>query len=49
MMRSTLHTIYMDLCVENMMMFTGEEINAAPTFLVFLNGLIFGVHQRPKH
>ena len=28
-------------------MLTGEEINAPSTYLVFLNGLIVGVHERP--
>lgn len=28
-------------------MITGEEINAPSTYLVFLNGLIVGVHERP--
>jgi len=45
---STLHTICMDLGVEDVTMFTGEEINAVSTYLVFLNGLIIGVHQRPN-
>ena len=30
-----------------MSMLTGEEINAPSTYLVFLNGLIVGVHERP--
>jgi hypothetical protein len=28
-------------------MMTGEEINAHNAFLVFLNGLIVGLHTRP--
>jgi DNA-directed RNA polymerase III subunit RPC2 len=28
-------------------MLTGEEINAYSTYLVFLNGLVVGVHERP--
>lgn len=28
-------------------MMTGEEVNAYDAFLVFLNGLIVGVHTKP--
>ena len=30
-----------------MTMLTGEEINAPSTYLVFFNGLVVGVHERP--
>ena len=30
-----------------MSMMTGEEVNAYDAFLVFLNGLIVGVHTKP--
>jgi DNA-directed RNA polymerase III subunit RPC2 len=43
-----LRVLCLDLGVEDVTMFTGEEINAASTYLVFLNGLIIGVHQRPN-
>ncbi len=33
--------------IEDVSMLTGEEINAPSTYLVFLNGLIVGVHERP--
>jgi hypothetical protein len=33
--------------VENVAMLTGEEINGPLTYLIFLNGLIIGVHSRP--
>jgi DNA-directed RNA polymerase III subunit RPC2 len=42
-----LHHICFDLGVEDVTMLTGEEINAQSTYLVFLNGLIVGVHERP--
>jgi hypothetical protein len=29
-------------------MITGEEVNAYDAYLVFLNGLIMGVHTKPK-
>ena len=29
-------------------MFTGDEVNAPDTFLVFLNGIIVGIHARPN-
>ena len=33
--------------IEDVSMLTGEEINAPSTYLVFLNGLIVGRHERP--
>ena len=33
--------------VEDVSMMTGEEVNAYDAFLVFLNGLIVGVHTKP--
>lgn len=38
-----------NLGVEDVTMMTGEEINAQSSYLVFLNGLIVGVHERPKN
>lgn len=43
-----LKQICCDLGVEDVTLFTGEEINAPSTYLVFLNGLIVGVHERPN-
>jgi len=40
--------VCMDLGVEDVTMVTGEEVNAGSTYLVFLNGLIVGVHERPN-
>jgi len=37
----------LDLGVEDVTMLTGEEINAPSTYLVFFNGLVVGVHERP--
>lgn len=42
-----LRTLFVDLGVEDVTMLTGEEINAPSTYLVFLNGLVVGVHERP--
>ena len=42
-----LKRICFDLGVEDVTLFTGEEINAHSTYLVFLNGLIVGIHERP--
>lgn len=42
-----LYKICIDLGVENVDMLSGEEINSPLTYLVFLNGLIIGVHSRP--
>jgi DNA-directed RNA polymerase III subunit RPC2 len=44
-----LHSICVDLGVENVAMLTGEEINGPLTYLIFLNGLIVGAHSRPLH
>eukprot|EP00981_Chlorochromonas_danica_P006492 scaffold1403_cov180-Ochromonas_danica.AAC.19 len=38
-----------DLGVEDITLFSGEEINARSTYLVFLNGLIVGIHENPNH
>lgn len=43
-----LRRICFDLGVEDVTLYSGEEINAPSTYLVFLNGLIVGVHQRPN-
>ena len=43
----TLRQICIDLGVEEVTMLTGDEINGPCTYLVFLNGLIVGVHVRP--
>lgn len=43
-----LRRICFDLGVENVTMLTGDEVNAPDTYLVFLNGLIVGVHTRPN-
>jgi DNA-directed RNA polymerase III subunit RPC2 len=37
-----------DLGVEDVRRMSGHEINAQPAFMVFLNGLILGVHVRPR-
>jgi DNA-directed RNA polymerase III subunit RPC2 len=37
-----------DLGVEDILRLTGHEINSNQAFLVLLNGLILGVHTRPK-
>ena len=37
-----------DLGVEDVLRLTGHEINSKKAFLVLLNGLILGVHTRPK-
>jgi DNA-directed RNA polymerase III subunit RPC2 len=37
-----------DLGVENASMLTGSEVNRRNTFIVFLNGLIVGLHPRPS-
>jgi DNA-directed RNA polymerase III subunit RPC2 len=37
-----------DLGVEDANRMTGHEIHSRDSFLVFLNGLILGVHRRPK-
>ncbi|EEC49608.1 predicted protein [Phaeodactylum tricornutum CCAP 1055/1] len=37
-----------DLGVEDVKRMTGHEINSHQAFLVFLNGLILGVHTRPR-
>lgn len=38
-----------DLGVEDVNMLSGNEINSLGAYLVFLNGLILGVHLRPRH
>ena len=43
-----LKQICFDLGVEDVAMFTGDEINAPMAYLVFLNGLIVGLHCRPQ-
>ncbi|RYH19425.1 DNA-directed RNA polymerase subunit B [archaeon] len=43
-----LRMICFDLGAEDVTLFSGEEINAKSTYLVFLNGLIVGVHERPN-
>jgi DNA-directed RNA polymerase III subunit RPC2 len=45
---NSLRQICFDLGVEDVTMFTGEEVNAADIYLVFLNGLIVGLHARPE-
>lgn len=42
-----LKSICLDLGVEEVTTFTGDEINGPSTYLVFLNGLIVGIHVRP--
>jgi len=42
-----LRTICFDLGAEDVTMMTGEEINAFDAYLVFLNGLIVGIHTKP--
>lgn len=37
-----------DLGAEDIALFSGEDLNAQSTFLVFLNGLIIGVHEQPN-
>ena len=37
-----------DLAVEDVCLLTGREINAPGTTLVFLNGLMIGVHAHPQ-
>jgi DNA-directed RNA polymerase III subunit RPC2 len=37
-----------DLGVEDVILYSGEEINAVTTYLVFLNGLIIGISQTPN-
>jgi DNA-directed RNA polymerase III subunit RPC2 len=37
-----------DLGVEDVLRLSGHEVNAQQAFLVLLNGLILGVHTRPK-
>ena len=37
-----------DLAVEAVCLLTGREINAPGTTLVFLNGLMIGVHANPQ-
>ena len=42
-----LRRICFDLGVESVTMLTGDEVNAPDTYLIFLNGLIIGIHTRP--
>lgn len=42
-----LHRFCFDLGVEDVALITGEELNDANTYLVFLNGLIVGAHAQP--
>lgn len=42
-----LRNICIDLGVEEVTMLTGDEVNGPSTYLVFLNGLIVGIHNRP--
>jgi len=42
-----LRTICLDLGVEDISMLTGVEVNSSQNYLVFLNGLIVGLHARP--
>ena len=44
-----LRKVSFDLGVEDVTMLSGDEINAPDTYLVFLNGMIIGVHARPKY
>ena len=44
----TLKRICYDLAVEDVSLLTGGEINAVGTYLVFLNGLMIGVHANPQ-
>jgi DNA-directed RNA polymerase III subunit RPC2 len=37
-----------NLGVEDVLLLSGEEINSPYTYVVFLNGVIIGVHTRPK-
>jgi DNA-directed RNA polymerase III subunit RPC2 len=43
-----LKQICFDLGVEDVTMITGDEINAPTSYLIFLNGLIVGVHPQPE-
>jgi DNA-directed RNA polymerase III subunit RPC2 len=43
-----IQSICYDLGVEDVTMFSGDEINAPDVYLVFLNGLIIGAHSRPN-
>lgn len=45
---NNLRRICNDLGVEDISLFSGEDLNAQSTFLVFLNGLIVGVHEQPN-
>ena len=42
-----LRQICTDLGMEEVTMLSGDEINGPSTFLIFLNGLIIGIHVRP--
>jgi DNA-directed RNA polymerase III subunit RPC2 len=44
-----LRCAFFDLGVEDVTMLTGDEINGTESYLVFLNGMIVGVHARPKY
>jgi len=43
-----IHRLCFDLGVEDVQLLTGEELNSDDGFLVFLNGLIVGVHPNPN-
>ena len=43
-----IHRLCIDLGVEDVQLLTGEELNSDDGFLVFLNGLIVGVHPNPN-
>lgn len=44
---ASLRKICYDLGVEDVSLYNGEDINAPSTYLVFLNGLIVGIHEVP--
>jgi hypothetical protein len=46
-MVSFMATVVNGAGVEDITMLTGDEINSPSSYLVFLNGLIVGVHIRP--
>ena len=43
-----LRQLCLDLGVEDTSLLTGDEINSPNAYLVFLNGLIVGIHSRPQ-
>jgi len=44
----TIHRLAFNLGVEDITLLSGEEIHSAYTYLVNLNGVILGVHTRPR-